>query len=105
MYEVASFSEAQRRTVMSAAMLSIRGRVQREGEVIHVITDIVTDQTALLRQVGDIDLPRFTNPGDGATNGGTPDARDPEWRPRSRTDYHFKERPGDLIPIKSHDFH
>ena len=97
--------EAQRRVVMSSAMLSIRGRVQREGTVIHVITDRVIDRTDLLRRVGDINLPRLTSPGDGATNGGSPDPRDGDWK-RGRVDYHFKEKPpGDLIPIKSHDFH
>ncbi|SEL02658.1 error-prone DNA polymerase, DnaE-like [Sphingomonas palmae] len=97
--------EAQRRTVMSSAMVSLRGRVQKEGKVTHVIVDRVTDLTAMLRTVGEIDLPRFTSPGDGATNGGTPDARDPKWRPQIRSDYHFRDSPEPVIPIKSHDFH
>ena len=50
--------EANRRTVMSAAMLSIRGRVQREGLVIHIVADAITDLTPMLREVGEIDLPR-----------------------------------------------
>ena len=97
--------EAQRRTVMSSAMVSLRGRVQKEGRVTHVIVDRVTDLTAMLRTVGDIDLPRFTSPGDGATSGGTPDARDPQWRPPVRSDYHFRDRAEPVIPVKSHDFH
>jgi error-prone DNA polymerase len=92
---------AQRRTVMSAAMVSLRGKVQKEGRVIHVIVDRVTDLTPLLRAVGEIDLPRLTARGDCATNGGTPDSRGFEWKPR--TDYHF--RGDDVIPIRSHDFH
>ncbi|UVO50410.1 error-prone DNA polymerase [Sphingomonas sp. SUN019] len=97
--------EAQRRTVMSAAMVSIKGRVQKEGIVIHVIADLITDLTPLLRQVGDIDLPRMTSPGDSATHPGAPDRGDAGWRPKGRTDYHFRERPEDVIPIRSHDFH
>ncbi len=102
--------EAQRRTVMSSAMVSLKGRVQVEGLVVHVIVDRVRDLTHLLRSVGDVDLPRLTARGDGATGGGTPDSRDakgrdPEWRLPVRSDYHFRERSEDAIPIKSHDFH
>jgi len=98
--------EAQRRTVMSAAMVSIKGRVQKEGLVIHVVADLVTDLTPMLRQVGDIDLPRLTSPGDGATHPGSPDRGDPEWKPRHRTDWHYRDvAKEDVIPIKSHDFH
>ncbi len=43
---------AQRRLVLSAAMLACHGRVQREGEVVHVITDRLEDLTDLLRGVG-----------------------------------------------------
>jgi error-prone DNA polymerase len=94
--------EAQRRTVMSSAMVSIRGRVQKEGPVIHVVADLIVDLTPLLRQVGDLDLPRMTSRGDGATHPGAPDRGDPGWKPRPRSDYHFKDA---VIPIKSHDFH
>ena len=43
---------AQRRLVLSAAMLACHGRVQREGEVVHVIADRLEDLTDLLRGVG-----------------------------------------------------
>ena len=101
--------EAQRRTVMSAAMIGVVGRVQREGQVIHVITDRIVDYTPMLRQIGDLDLPRLTTRGDGATHAGPPDRGEPGWKPRIRSDYHppFARGadPENLIPIKSHDFH
>ncbi|MES1971915.1 MAG: error-prone DNA polymerase [Pseudomonadota bacterium] len=99
--------EAQRRTVMSAAMVSVIGRMQREGLVIHVVADRIVDLTPMLRGIGDLDLPDMTMPGDGATHGGAPDRGEKGWKPKLRTDYHYRERPdqGDLIPIKSHDFH
>ncbi len=101
--------EAQRTVVMSSAMISVTGIVQREGEVIHVIASRIYDRTDMLRQVGDIDLPKLTSPGDGATNGGSPDRGEPGWRPRARSDYHPPFRTGcdpeDVIPIRSHDFH
>ncbi|MHC9420039.1 error-prone DNA polymerase [Sphingomonas citri] len=97
--------EAQRRTVMSSAMVSLKGRVQQEGAVIHVIVERVTDLTAMLRSVGDVDLPRLVARGDGATYPGAPDRGDKGWQPRPRSDYHFRERRDDMIPIASHDFH
>lgn len=97
--------EAQRRTVMSSAMVSIRGRVQKEGIVIHVVADLITDLTWMLREVGEIDLPSLVARGDGATHPGAPDRGDAGWQPRNRTDYHYRDRPEDLIPIRSHDFH
>ena len=96
--------EAQRRTVMSSAMVAIRGRVQKEGQVIHVVADLIVDLTPMLRQVGDLDLPRLVARGDGATYPGAPDRGDPGWNPRGRTDYHYHDREKD-IPIRSHDFH
>ena len=95
--------EANRRTIMSAAMLSVTGRVQREGTVLHLIVDRLADLTPLLRQVGDIDMPRLVSPGDGATFPGAPDRGDRGWRPQVRSDWHWKD--DDLIPIRSHDFH
>ncbi|MEG3176462.1 error-prone DNA polymerase [Sphingomonas sp. RB3P16] len=105
--------EAQRRTVMGAAMLSVTGRVQCESGTIHVIADRITDLTGLLRQIGDIDLPRLTMPGDGATHGGTIDPRDrkPGWKPppqRALESWPPRtggKEDGDLIPVRSHDFH
>ncbi|WP_294098126.1 error-prone DNA polymerase [Sphingomonas sp.] len=105
--------EANRRTVMSATMLAIRGKVQKEGIVIHLVAESLIDLTLWLRDVGDLDLPRMSVPGDGATHGGTIDPRDrkPEalhlarqraldaWAPRR------SGRDDGGIPIKSHDFH
>ena len=72
----ASKFEAQRRLVLSAGMIACHGRVQREGEVVHVVTDHLEDLSNLLRSVGERDEP-FPIPhgrGDGATH---PAARDP----------------------------
>ena len=48
---------AQRRLVLSAAMLACHGQVQREGEVVHVVADRLEDLSGLLRSVGDRDGP------------------------------------------------
>jgi error-prone DNA polymerase len=47
-----SVFDRQRRLVLTASMLACRGKLQREGEVIHVIADHLTDLSALLRSVG-----------------------------------------------------
>jgi len=45
----------QRRLVLSAGMIACHGRVQREGAVIHVVTDRLEDLSDLLRSVGERD--------------------------------------------------
>jgi error-prone DNA polymerase len=68
--------EAQRRTVMSAAMIGMKGRVQKEGDVIHVICDRINDYADLLAQVGHRSFPHRTGRGDGAVHSGAPDRGD-----------------------------
>ncbi|TGX54836.1 DNA polymerase III subunit alpha [Sphingomonas gei] len=101
--------EANRRTVMTATMLAIRGKVQREGIVIHLVAEAITDLTPWLREIGEIDLPRMTIPGDGATHGGTIDPRERLKLPRQRALESWPPRGSlkapDLIPVKSRDFH
>ncbi|MBB4837684.1 error-prone DNA polymerase [Sphingomonas kyeonggiensis] len=101
--------EANRRTVMSATMLAIKGKVQREGIVIHLVAEQITDLTPWLREVGELELPRMTMPGDGATHGGEIDPRDRLKLPRQRALESWPPRRSlktpDLIPVRSRDFH
>ncbi|WP_082678306.1 alcohol dehydrogenase catalytic domain-containing protein [Sphingomonas sanguinis] len=101
--------EAQRRTVMSAAMIGMKGRVQREGLVIHVICDWIIDHGPLLAQVGQMDFPHATGRGDGARHAGSPDRGDAGWRPGPRDSYwppHANgQDPEQVVRIKSRDFH
>ena len=50
-----SVFEKQRRLVLSAGMIACHGQVQREGSVIHVVTDRLEDLSGLLRSVGERD--------------------------------------------------
>lgn len=90
--------EAQRRTVLSAAMVGLKGRLQREGIVTHIIIDKVIDYTPLLRSIGDLEFPALPAPADAAKNGGGPDPRDGKAQPAtadaSRT-----------LRVKSRNFH
>ncbi|MGZ8997979.1 MAG: error-prone DNA polymerase, partial [Allosphingosinicella sp.] len=56
--------EQFRRIILSAAMIAVKGRFQREGQVTHLIADSVEDLTPLLGQVGNLDFPHRTGPGD-----------------------------------------
>jgi error-prone DNA polymerase len=100
--------EAQRRTVMSASMIGMRGRVQKEGEVIHVICDRINDHGDLLHQVGNLSFPHQTGRGDGARHGGGPDPRDKGWSPEPRNCYWPPHADGmdpeEVVRFKSHDF-
>jgi error-prone DNA polymerase len=89
-------------------MMAMRGRVQKEGEVIHIICDRITDHDAMLRSIGRTKLKLTPGRGDGATNGGSPDSRGPGWHPAPRSDYYPPFNKGSEVefpPIRSHDFH
>ena len=100
--------EAQRRTVMSASMVGMKGRVQKEGEVIHVICDRIIDHGDLLVRVGDMSFPHHTGRGDGARHGGSPDRGDAGWRPSPRNCYwppHAEGMdPEEVVRMQSRDF-
>jgi len=70
-----------RRTVMTARFLAVRGRLQRSGLVIHVVAESFVDLSAelpWLREGGDLFAPKFSG-------GPLPD--------------------DDALPLKSRDFH
>ncbi|WP_174292430.1 error-prone DNA polymerase [Sphingomonas bacterium] len=76
--------EKHRRVVLGASMMGVRGRVQREGEVIHVVAQRLDDLSSLLASVGSrADLAQVyrMGRGDGATHGGGADYRDAAERP------------------------
>jgi error-prone DNA polymerase len=101
--------EKQRRTVMSASMIGMRGRVQKEGEVIHVICDRIIDHGDLLTQVGQMSFPHRTGRGDGAKHASSPDRGDKGWSPEPRNSYWPPHADGmdpeAVVRFKSHDFH
>jgi error-prone DNA polymerase len=99
-----SVFEAQRRLVLSASMIACRGKLQKEGEVIHVIAEQLTDLSALLRSVGERDDQSFPLPhgrGDDARRDSTPDPRE---RPRARDiyirDLHIHGSKGIKVPTR-----
>jgi error-prone DNA polymerase len=72
-----SVFEKQRRLILSAGMFSCRGRLQREGEVIHIVAERLDDLSELLLSVGQREaaFSLKTGRGDEAKHGGSPDPR------------------------------
>jgi error-prone DNA polymerase len=101
--------EVYRRQVMSSSMIAMRGRLQKEGEVIHIICDRVIDHDDMLRSIGRMDFTVAPGRGDGAKNGGGPDPRDPTWAPRGRTlaspPFGTATDEEEILRIRGHDFH
>jgi error-prone DNA polymerase len=97
--------ERQRRVVLAASLVAARGRVQREGEVIHLVAEHLTDLTGLLRSLSEREetFPLPHGRGDEASHGGGPDPRDALGR-KARDIYvpDISSREG--IEIRTRDF-
>ncbi len=61
------------RCIAPPSMIAMRGRLQKEGGVIHIICDRITDHDEMLRSIGRTDFTALPARGDGARNGGGPD--------------------------------
>jgi len=99
--------EANRRTVLSAGMIAVRGRIQREGEVVHLVAQRFTDLSAELASVGDRDAP-FPVPhgrGDQVTHAGGPDPRELPPKGLRARDIYIPDPHIDTIRVKTRDFH
>ena len=102
-----SLYEKQRRVVLIASMMGIEGRVQREGEVIHIIGVRLHDLSGELAALGERDAP-FPLPhgrGDEFHHGSPPsDARDrPHPTVKSREIY-VPDLHLDTLKVKPRDF-
>jgi error-prone DNA polymerase len=102
-----SLFEKQRRLILSAGMIACRGRVQREGLVIHVVAEHMLDLSGLLRSVGDREepFPLRHGRGDEAKHGGPPEPREAPALGRKPRDIYVPDlRPGSGIKVKTRDF-
>jgi error-prone DNA polymerase len=70
--------EENRRTILGASMLGVHGRIQREGEVVHLVAYKLFDLSDQLASVGGRDAPLKLRQGRGDefAHGWSPDARD-----------------------------
>lgn len=100
--------EANRRAVLSASMMAVRGRIQREGDVVHLVAQRITDLSADLASVGSRDaaFPLPHGRGDEARNGGSgPDPRELPPKGLRTRDIYIPDLHIDTIKVKSRDFH
>jgi error-prone DNA polymerase len=99
--------ERNRRTVLGAGMFAVRGRIQREGEVVHLVAHSLKDLSADLASIGErnAQFPLPHGRGDEFHHGSpTPDPRGlPPKTPKPRDIY----IPGlhiDSMKVKTMDF-
>ncbi|WGF91100.1 error-prone DNA polymerase [Marinivivus vitaminiproducens] len=99
--------EAHRRIVLAAGMIAAQGRIQREGEVVHLVVHRLADLSRELARVGEREapFPLAHGRGDGVTHGSTgPDPRDlPPKGMRSR-DIYTPDLHIDRIKVRTRDF-
>ena len=98
--------EKYRRVLLSSGELSIRGRVQREGDVVHLVAHHLTDLTPLLASVGhrDAGFPLAHGRGDELHHGGP--RIDPRGAPRTPATRNLGNSYGhiDEIRVRTRDF-
>ncbi|MEO3434470.1 error-prone DNA polymerase [Inquilinus sp. CAU 1745] len=103
----AKMFEKYRRVVLSAGMIAVRGRVQREGEVLHLVAHQLTDLSAELASVGDRDaaFPLPHGRGDEFHHGSpAPDPRGLPPKGLRTRDIYIPDLHIDTIKVKTRDF-
>jgi error-prone DNA polymerase len=103
-----SLFEKRRQVVLGSSMMAINGRIQREGDVVHLVAqqlfDLSSDLTGLADRHVDFKLP--TGRGDEFAHGspGSPDSRDRAPIPKVR-DIYIPDLHIDTLKVKSRNFH
>jgi hypothetical protein len=100
--------EKFRRVVMSASMIAVRGRIQREGEVVHLVAHRLVDLSAELATVvsRDAAFPLPHGRGDQVTHGGgSPDPRELPPKGLRTRDIYVPDLHIDIIKARSRNFH
>ncbi|NKQ88719.1 error-prone DNA polymerase [Rhizobium ruizarguesonis] len=104
-----SLFEKRRRVVLGSSMMAINGRIQREGDVVHLVAQQVFDLSGDLSGLADrdIDFKLPTGRGDEFAHGspGSSDSRDgPKPVPRPR-DIFVRDLHIDTLKVKARNFH
>ncbi len=99
--------ERQRRVILSAGMLAVHGRIQREGEVVHLVAHRVSDLSNALASVGGRDTTFPLPHGRGDELHHASPGLDPRGLPPKgpeAPDIHIPDLPIDTIKLKTRDF-
>lgn len=99
--------EKQRRILMTASMMGIHGKIQREGEVVHLVAQKLFDFSGDLSSLGDRDseFPLPHGRGDQVKHGGGPDPRDNPKPAVQARDIYIPDLHIDTLKVKSRNFH
>lgn len=100
--------ERQRRVLLSASMMAINGKIQREGDVVHLVAQRLFDLSDDLGRLGERDE-RFPLPhgrGDEFARGnGAPDSRERPKAAAPARDIYVPDLLIDRLKVKSRNFH
>nr|WP_315049818.1 error-prone DNA polymerase [uncultured Brevundimonas sp.] len=95
-----SLYEQQRRIVLGASLLVVDGKVQREGDVVHIVATRLNDASDLLASLGQRGpFPLPHGRGDEVYRGSAPDARTPKVR-----DIYIPDLSLEAIRVRTRDF-
>jgi error-prone DNA polymerase len=100
--------EVETHVVMGASMIAVRGRIQREGEVVHLAARKLADLSGDLASIGarDAAFPLPHGRGDQVTHaGGGPDPRELPPKGLRTWDIYIPDLHIDTIKVKSRNFH
>lgn len=101
--------EKQRRRILTTAMMGVEGRIQREGEVVHLVAKRLTDLTLDLNSVGERDgaFPLPHGRGDEFHHGnpGAPDPRGLPPRGFRQRDLYEPDSHIETIKLRTRNFH
>ncbi|MDR6758683.1 error-prone DNA polymerase [Mycoplana sp. BE70] len=103
-----SLFERQRRLVLSSSVLAINGKIQREGDVVHLVAQRLFDLSADMGKLGEKDsaFPMVHGRGDELAHGnGAPDSRDRKLGSPPARDIYIPDLHIDTLKVKSRNFH
>lgn len=102
-----SLFERQRRVLMTASMMGIHGKIQREGEVVHLVAQRLFDFSGDLSSLGerDSDFPVPHGRGDQIKHGAGPDQRETPKPAMPIRDIFIPDLHIDTLKVKSRNFH
>lgn len=99
--------EAHRKVVLGAGMMAVQGRIQREGEVVHLVAHRLTDLSAELASVGERNgtFPVQHGRGDQVRHGGSgPDPRHAPSKGMRTRDIYIPDLHIDTLKVKPRHF-
>ncbi|MDX1009345.1 DNA polymerase III subunit alpha [Sinorhizobium medicae] len=102
-----SLFERQRRVLMTASMMGIHGRIQREGDVVHLVAQRLFDFSGELESLGERDnaFPLPYGRGDQVRHGGGLNPRDDPKPAVQARDIYMPDLHIDTLKVKSRNFH